>query len=400
MLAAACGGASPDPGADVTTDTSSSAASTSAESSTTSTTADGTTTADTSTSADSSTGSAETTPPCDDPCPAPNGGLQWSCRRRFAHGINYAWHHFGGDFGGIPQWGQLGVSEQPEVIGAELQTMKDAGASVIRWWMLPDLRGAGVVLDASGTPTGLGGTLVADLQTALDLAEQSDVYLMLCLFSFDAFRPDQDVAGITVPGLQPIVLDDARRSALMETVVRPIAQTVAAHPHAQRVIAWDVINEPEWAMTGPSPYGDMDYSPNPDLQAISHAQMETFVADTIDVLHQEGDALVTVGGAAMKWAKAWSAVDVDFYQFHIYDWIDLYWPYDMAPSAYGVDDKPVVMGEFPLGGLSSASYAQMLQAWWDLGYAGAMGWQLIEATPEQLQQVRDFTDAHACEASW
>jgi len=417
VLMAACGG-STSPGQDASSDDASeTASSTTATTPMTSGPTMGATTAeatdtnpaeatDTNPGNDTTTGSADDTStggdtePCNDRCPAPNGGIEWMCERRFAHGTNYAWHHFAGDFGGVPQWGQGGVSTQPEVIGAELQAMRDAGATVIRWWVLPDFRGAGVAFDGTDTPTGLGGTMVADLETALDLAEAADVYLMPCLFSFDGFRPTHDLEGLPVRGLQPLVTNEARREALLETVVRPIAQAVAAHPHAQRVIAWDVINEPEWAMSGSSPYGDMDYTPNPDLQTVTHAQMETFVADTIAVLRAESDAMVTVGGAAMKWAHAWSVVDIDFYQFHIYDWVDDYWPYDMSPSDYGVDDKPVVMGEFPIGGLSSASYTQLLNAWWDLGYAGAMGWQHIEATPGQLQAMRDFADAHACEAAW
>ena len=338
--------------------------------------------------------------PCDDPCPAPGGGITWDCQRRFVYGVNYAWHHFAGDFGGIPQWGQAGVSDQPEVIAGELQAMRAAGVSVIRWWLFPDFRGAGVTFDDNDAPTGLGGTALADLATALDLAQEADVYLMPCLFSFDNFRPSQDVSGIWVPGIQPIVTDEAKRAALLEEVVRPLAAAVAAHPYGHRVIAWDVINEPEWAIVGPSPYGDMDYTPNGELQAISHAQMEAFVADTIAVLRDESDALITVGGAAMKWAKAWSQVDIDFYQFHIYDWVDAYWPYDMSPADFGVDDKPVVMGEFPIGGLGSADYGTMLAAWWELGYAGALGWQYVEASPEQLGAVKAFSEQHSCEVSF
>jgi hypothetical protein len=58
------------------------------------------------------------------------------------------------------------------------------------------------------------------------------------------------------------------------------------------------------------------------------------------------------------------------------------------------------MGEFPLSGLQSADYDQMLSTWWDLGYAGALGWHFAEATPQQLQAVRAFADQHACETSY
>jgi hypothetical protein len=187
---------------------------------------------------------------------------------------------------------------------------------------------------------------------------------------------------------------------LLENVVRPLAKAASQSPHKKRLVAWDVINEPEWAITGTSPYGDSDYDPIAELNPITHAQMETFVAETIGVLREESDALITVGGAAMKWAKAWSAVDVDFYQFHIYDWVNQYWPYTMSPADFGVDDRPVVMGEFPLGGLSGASYADMLGSWYSNGYSGALGWQYNEADAAKLGAVKAFADTQPCETSY
>jgi len=344
-------------------------------------------------------------PTCEDSCPLANG-VSALCKQRFMFGLNYAWHNFGGDFGGIAAWSQPGVSENRDAIRAELLTMKEqAGANVIRWWMFADFRGDGIALDDAGMPTGLGGTAVADLQAALELAEEVDVYLMLTLFSFDTFRSRLD--GEALPSLQPIIIDDAGRAALMENAVRPVARTVAESPHARRMIAWDVINEPEWAIEGPSPYGDEDYDPNRDaelsLLLVSHEQMETFLADTIAVLRDESDALVSVGATAFKWAHAWQNLDTDFHQFHMYDWIDNYWPHDQSPETFDLGDKPVVMGEFPLGGLSRADLPTMLDNWWNQGYAGALGWAFSDEnfrTEESLGQMKAFADAHSCEVAY
>lgn len=49
-------------------------------------------------------------------------------------------------------------------------------------------RGDGVRFDASDSVLGLGSTTLSDLNRALELAAQCDVYLMLTLFSFDNFR--------------------------------------------------------------------------------------------------------------------------------------------------------------------------------------------------------------------
>ncbi|EYF07298.1 hypothetical protein [Chondromyces apiculatus] len=337
---------------------------------------------------------------CEDTCPAPGGGVTFACKHRFMYGVNYAWQYFGGDFGGIAAWQQAGVSADAASHAARLADIHDHGGSVVRWWVFPDFRGDGIAFDASDNPTGLGGTAVADLHKALELAAQADVYLMPCLFSFDAFRPSGDVAGIWVPGITPMVVDAQKRAMLLENVVRPLARAAASSPHSERLLAWDVINEPEWAMTGPSPYGDDTYDPMGELAVVTHAQMETFVAEVIGVLREESSALVTVGGAAMKWAKAWSAVDVDFYQFHMYDWINAYWPYMDSPAEFGVDDRPVVMGEFPLQGLSGVSYGELVGDWYGNGYAGALGWHYEEATPEQLDAMKAFASTHACETRY
>jgi hypothetical protein len=337
---------------------------------------------------------------CTDQCPAPSGGLEWACKYRFMYGINYAWHSFAADFGGIPQWNQPGVSAAASVHSTKLADMKAHGVSVIRWWVMPDFRSAAVTFDASDNPTGLGGTAIADLQKALELAQQHDVYLMLCLFSFDGFRPTGDEAGIRVRGLRPIAVDAAKRKMLMDNVVRPFARAAEASPHKSRLVAWDVINEPEWAMTGPSPYGDEAYDPSAELESVTHAQMETFVKDTIVALRAESRAMVTVGGAAMKWKKAWSRTDVDFYQFHIYDWVNMYWPYNRSPADYMVNDKPVVMGEFPVAGLTAANYGNLLSSFYATGYSGAMGWHYAEATPQQMDAVKAFADSHPCETKY
>lgn len=337
---------------------------------------------------------------CTDPCPF-GAGLTWGCQQRFMYGVNYAWHNFAGDFGGIGAWSQPGISAIASTHAEQLQDMHDHGASVVRWWVFPDFRGDGIVFDASDVPTGLGPTTLSDVQTALALADQADMYLMLCLFSFDGFRPSEDVSGIWTPGLRPIVVEPSQREALLENVVRPFAAAVQASPFRHRMIAWDVINEPEWAMTGASPYGDQDYDPGAGLEPVTHSVMESFVSDVIGVLRQESDALVTVGSAARKWAHAWSQVDIDFYQFHMYPSINDYWPYTDPPSAFGLDGKPIVMGEFPMGELTSSdSYSDVVTSWYDNGFAGALSWQYNEASAEGLNAVLAFANQHPCETRY
>ena len=345
-------------------------------------------------------GECETEATCSDACPFPNG-ITWGCRQRFMYGSNLAWNQYAGDFGSVPAWGDPGTSANAAVSG-DLEDLANHGVSVIRWWVIPDFRGAAVQFDDTGTPISWGGTLLADLERALELADEHDLYLMLCLFSFDAFRTNTaDGLPVAYPHLRPIATDPDRRAALLENVVRPLARTAEGSPHRDHLIAWDVINEPEGAMTGASMYGDPDFREWNGLDPMTHEEMESFLLDVISVLREESSALVTVGSVATIWSRAWINLGLDFYQFHIYDWIDEQISFSSSPQELGIDDKPVVMGEFPNTGLDSANYTTLLESWYGNGYAGALSWSYTDFDWESARvDIRGFAEAHACETSY
>jgi hypothetical protein len=326
------------------------------------------------------------------------------------HGTNWAWRSFAADFGGVAAWGLAGVDGNPAPFSDALARMKAAGASVIRWWMFPRLLTDTIRWDSDGAPAGIAASLVADVQRALALAEQHDVYIMLTPFSFDNFRPTTWENGVFSRSLAPMVTDGGLRRKLMQNLLGPIADAVAKSPHRERMIAWDVMNEPEWAITGASVTGDPDFPAQPGLDVVTHDQMETFLADAVDVLRARSGALVSVGGAAIKWAKAWSRIGLDFYQFHYYDWVYEWFPYrEFTLASAGVTDRPVVMGEFPSDGVSAvpskglpARSASELTA--DLaaaGYAGALSWAYNDPSfPWDAAQVKAYADARGCEARY
>jgi hypothetical protein len=293
--------------------------------------------------------------------------------------------------------------------------MKDNGVDVIRWWMFPDLRGDGIELDGNQTPTGLGATVIDDVNAALDIAKQLDLHIRFTLFSFDNFCATRTDSGLTIVGLNPIVTDATKRAALIAKVVVPIAQAVEASPNKDRMIGWDVINEPEWAISGSDGYGDQNFDPQSQcnggaaMQAMTFAQAETFVKEVVTALHGASKAPVTVGSAAVKWAKAWSKVGLDYYDFHWYGWVDQYYPHTKTPTEYKVDDKQVVVGEFPLNPASDTSgqafggigYAKLVDDFLAAGYAGVQGWSFSDSSgafswSNAKADVKSWAAAHAC----
>lgn len=343
-----------------------------------------------------------------DECPF--GGLVHACKDRFALGINYAWRDFGADFGGLSAWSLGGISGNVAAYNADLAAMKANGASVIRWWVFPDLRGDGVERDGDGIPTGLSEGAALDIQMALELAQRNDVYLVPTIFSFDAFRPDRMEGDVSVPGISALVESETGRAALVDNIVTPLAEAAAQSPYASRLLGWDVINEPEWAIeaTGSAPSGE-DFTPNPELDAVPLDAMKAFITASLVALEAATpDAKRSVGWAAAKWAWAFADVtEVDFNQPHIYAWVNDYWPYTTAPGELGYPDRPVVMGEYYLmdGPFDSdtPSFETVMNSWYDAGYAGAWSWQYFDgcvARPGDpdldLTLIADFAAAKGC----
>jgi hypothetical protein len=345
-------------------------------------------------------------PPGLDSCPAPNG-VGWKAKKRFAYGTNWAWKNWAADFGGVSAWSTTGVSTARPQFSALMAQMKAAGVSVIRWWMFPRLVTDSIQWGADGAPSGVSGTLVADIHAALELAAANDVYLMLTPFSFDNFGPTKTESGAYSPGLQPMVVDPVLRKKLMDNFIAPIAQAVATSPYKDRLYAWDLINEPEWAMQGPNLNGGEAFTPQSNLQSVTHTQMLTFVNELAAVFRASGTALITVGGAGMKWGTAWKTANVDFYQLHYYDWLYQSYPYSRDTlAAAGLTDKPVVMGEFPGEGLSAVpskglparNYDELVGDLWAEKYAGALGWAFNDSKfPFNGASTKAFADKHPCE---
>ena len=94
---------------------------------------------------------------------------------------------------------------------------------------------------------------------------------------------------------------------------------------------------------------------------------------------------------------------VDFYQYHIYDWIQDWWPYNKTPTQYGVGDKPVVMGEYPMNGLKQVTNAVLLPGLYQYQYAGALGWSVTDKQfgwEENKKDLAEFSSAKSCETTF
>lgn len=305
--------------------------------------------------------------------------VPWNGGRWFLLGVNHPWLNYGNAFG-ANAWGAYGVHADASY-DQRFADMAAKGVHVVRWWLFADGRG-GITTDASGTPTGLDSYVFPDLDQALKIAASRGVYLDLVLFDFTLLKQASSVNGVQLGGRSGWIADPAKRSALLDKVIKPTLARYAGHP---RIMMWEVMNEPEWVISDlPEPAVDTSMIP------VTRAQFWDFAARTTNAIHALTGAYATIRSASLKWHRVWMnayadraalpRLNLDVYQTHYYAWMAPYrwdnhpvlgttWfsPLKQSYDALGLD-RPMVVGELPL------TSATMLDTLLANGYSGAWPW--------------------------
>lgn len=326
--------------------------------------------------------------------------VPWLCGSWFLSGVNVPWQNggYGADFGTVEEWNQH--TYNAAATETMLATLQASGVNSVRWWVFTDGRGAPEFnANNGGTVTGLDAGFLPSMESAVNLAAEYNIYLTFTLWDFAMLFADSTPfeRGEHAGGHRNLIVDDAARqsfinNALLPLLSHPVAgtpYTLGSHPN---IIAWEVINEPEWGITE---LNAVDSNiPNP----VSLAEMQEFVADIATAVHQNSTQLVTVGSASLKWnsdtalgatGNIWDDADLspfaangtlDFYQVHYYPWMDgdeIFWSYSPLFNSFAAAslDKPTIIGEFPadVSGMGM-TMQEMLDALYANGYAGAWAW--------------------------
>lgn len=326
--------------------------------------------------------------------------IPWQCGSWFLSGANVPWQNggFGADFGTVEEWGQHTYShtdaEQMFV------TLQANGANSVRWWVFADGRGAPEFdSNSGGRVNGLDSNFLPSMEDAIRLASKYNIYLVFNLWSFDMLFDDSTAGekGEHAGGHRDLIVDaNIRQSfinnALLSILQHPISgtrYTIGTHPN---VIAWDIINEPEWGITESG-------AVNSNIsQPVSLVEMRRFVAEVSAAIHRNSNQLVTLGSASMKWnsdgalgavGNWWSDAaltpfasdgNLDFYQIHYYGWMngdETTWSYSPLFNTFTATgfDKPTIVGEFPVNASGTGhTLGEILEGVYDNGYAGAWAW--------------------------
>jgi hypothetical protein len=280
----------------------------------------------------------------------------------FIVGANLPWLDYGFDFGANGWRPAGGVANNVDRMDAEFSHLSTTGVTAIRWFIFCDGR-AGIEFDASGTPLGLDQFVIRDLAAALDAARRHEISVMPVLFDFLWCARPTIHAGVQQGGRAEILRDPQMRAALFERIIGPVLEEFGQD---SSILAWDVINEPEWITRG--------LATNPLRAEIDAEHLRAFLEDAIDLVHAVATQPVTVGSAGAGWYRFYRDLDLDFHQVHWYDSLKKTPPLDTSVDALGFE-KPVVLGEFPTR--CAVGPQQLLESARSAGYAGAFYWSAL-----------------------
>lgn len=282
-------------------------------------------------------------------------------------GVNLPWIDWGGDFGS-PANGVRTASKQAN-LESRFGDLQSRGVHAVRWWMLEG-DALQILRDGSGMPTGLDPEIYPDIDAALALADRYDLVYTFVLFS----SPD---------GIPKSWMENAAQRSRLAEVLTPLFARYAGNP---RILAWEVFNEPEWAIWN---------------GRIGQADAVATVAGIVAAIHANSTAVATIGSAHMGGIPIWTGVGLDYYDAHWYDGMRggdncaLCVDYATLRDRYGID-KPIVIGEFFAA--STIDPLTRWEAWYDKGFAGAWGWSIRPARDGMtvdLGSMETFIGGHA-----
>jgi hypothetical protein len=289
----------------------------------------------------------------------------------FLLGVNYPWLHYGEDFGlsGEHHHGVSLPSHQKRIAG-DFAAMRACGISVVRWFLFADGRAG--FLSEKGIATAPDALLLKDVDTALQLAESAGLKLCFALFDYLWLQKKPKTARRNPHS--HVLHSAAGRQSFLERVLLPLFREFRAHP---ALYAWDIANEPEWAIR--------------EFHPISFAKMRLvdflpFAHKIVQSVHEFAAVPVTLGSARLSWLRAWSVLDLDILQAHYYPSIGIHREPALHRQLHSLTglEKPLWLGELPAHFPSSKSYSleKALTVCHDAGLCGVAVWRWITPTSE------------------
>jgi len=293
---------------------------------------------------------------------------------RFLLGANLPWIGYGTDFGAnawSPAGGLSADSSRRARLDRALERVSADGIALVRVFLLCDAR-SGVRFDGDGLPIGVDDALFADIDAVMASARHHGVMLLPALLDFHLCNPAQSIADVQVGGRSHLITTSEGRSALIESVIAPIARR---YGDDDTIAAWDVMNEPEWCLQLASSRHMRD----------PFGALQSFLESAVRTVRAYAKQPITVGCAGTWQLDLVRPLGLDFYQVHWYERFG--WSKLAQPVSQLALDRPVLLGEFSG---RTTPVTRVLDTARRAGYRGALVWSVVAEDDQS-----DYSDQFA-----
>ncbi len=260
--------------------------------------------------------------------------------------------------------------EEPDRAAIDAEHLTGAGVSAVRLFVFADGR-ASPEFDENNFVVGLDDEFLQDFGRILELAQEYGFRIVPVLFDFLLCGEPDDFNGVPLFGRAALITDPERWQSFLTNALGPLLDHYGGAPE---ILAWEVMNEPEWCLT------DLELPPGitrpPELPpegAAMIGEMQAFVEGIADFIHDHPtteDAWVTLGSASGRYLDLWDDTGLDLCQFHLYNCDGCLDQGFALPSVH-----ECLLGEFAAReSLTDRSVFWYLEDTCAGGYAGAMPW--------------------------
>ncbi len=310
----------------------------------------------------------------------------------FVNGINLPWRFFGKDFGGVGR-----EQYDTNYYNRTFADFQEYGVNAVRIWLHCDGRYS-PSFDREGAVIGLPRTFIADFVDFTRRAERYGLMVLPVLWTFEMVDRARS---------RDLLTDQNKRQSYIDQALIPLLEATASQCN---ILAWEIINEPEWAMD--IPYGGTTENP------VGLRTMQQFVAAQAHAIHTYSGHRVTVGSAGLRFindmyfrtknywhdthlqadGESCSGAYLDFYSVHYYRWIiEPLSPFKQSVWKFELD-KPVLVSEFGMQKRQKPS--ESLQTLFDHDYAGAMPWSVnardgVGTWIDYREPLQSFAQSHS-----
>jgi hypothetical protein len=270
------------------------------------------------------------------------------------------WVDYASDFGDISQWNTRGIADKQDRVDQWLGRLRADGVRGVVWFLLGDGRSA-LDVDKSGSLTGLKPSFWDNFERAAALLEKHDLDVIWVIFDYTLGFPRDEQNGVPIFGRADLIEDERQRRAVLDRVIRPLAERGARHDH---IAGWVLFNEPEHMLR---------------KGYVTRAAVESFMSEGIDIFRAAAPRQpIGIGNsdlASMLFLAPHA--QPDFFMLHHYKQTPP--PPALLVESFltpGAIAKPIFLAEFNLNYPPGGDASRFINWGRQAGYAAVWPWSV------------------------